>query len=570
MSDPLLQALKASIGEKEIAVPVGGHVLLDTPLVNKGEAFSEEERSELGLHGLLPPDVLDMETQLQRVDQAIAKKPTPLEKYIYLRALQDTNEVLYFRYVVDRLTEIMPIIYTPTVGLACQQFSEIFRRPRGLYISYPNRDRIDEMLAAAPVPDPKLIVVTDGQRILGLGDQGAGGMGIPIGKLSLYTGCGGIDPGRTLPIQLDVGTDNPELLANPEYIGWRHRRIADDEYYAFFDRFVEAVEKAYPGVMLQFEDFALPHALPLLERYRDKILCFNDDIQGTAAVAVSTVLSASRVLGRSISDQNVVMVGAGSAGCGIAELIVLAMRSKGLSEAEARARVFMVDRNGLVIDDQPNLTPAQKKLAHPRGEVAAWSGGVDGTYDLASTVTNAKAGILIGVAGVPGLFTEKVIRQMAANTDRPVILPLSNPTSRAEGIPHEILEWTGGTALIATGSPFDPVERPDGAHVISQCNNSYIFPGIGLGVLTAGIRRVTDEMFLASAEALAAAAAEIPAGKAALLPPLSRARDVSIHIAAAVAEKAIEQGHADPISGDFRAVMKAAMWQPDYKPVKRK
>jgi len=569
MAESLQAALKASIGKPAITVPRGGHRLLEVPLINKGEAFDDGERTALGLHGLLPPDVLDIEVQLRRCAKAMAAKDTPLEKHIYLRALQDTNETLFYRFILEHLTEVMPIIYTPTVGEACQQFSEIYRRPRGLYVAYPNRDRLRDMLAACPVPDPKVIVVTDGQRILGLGDQGAGGMGIPIGKLSLYTACGGIDPAQTLPILLDVGTDNQALLDNEDYIGWRHPRIDDEKYYAFVEDFVMALEEAYPGVMLQFEDFALPHALPLLERYRDRVLCFNDDIQGTAAVAVSTILSASRHLGQRVSDQRVVIVGAGSAGCGIAELIVLAMRQSGLSDAEARARILMVDRQGLVIADQDGLTLAQTRLAQQRSHLTAWTGGKDGAYDLVATIDNAKPSILLGVAGVPGLFTEAAIRTMARHVHRPIVLPLSNPTSRAEGIPSDIMAWTEGAAYVASGSPFGSVVAKGQEWVVSQCNNSYIFPGIGLGVVVSKARRVTDEMFLAAADALAEAATTYNAGPGALLPPLTKVREVSVKIAAALANKAVEQGHANPLPlpGDVEAIMRDAMWYPAYRPV---
>lgn len=568
MTDQLNAAIKASIGADTLELPFGGHALLDAPLINKGSAFTDAERGALGLHGLLPADVLTMDAQLWRVKQSLADKSTDLEKHIYLRSLQDRNETLFYRFVVDSLKEVMPLIYTPTVGLACQQFSKIYRKPRGLYVSFPHRSRISEILAAAPTPDPRIIVVTDGQRILGLGDQGAGGMGIPIGKLSLYIGCGGINPAQTLPIILDVGTDNQGLLEDPDYIGWRHPRVGDDDYYAFVEEFVTAVETAFPGVLLQFEDFALPHALPLLERYRERFLCFNDDIQGTAAVAVSTVLSATRQLGENIANQRVVMVGAGSAGCGIAELIIRGMSAHGISDAEARERIFMVDRNGLVIDIQPNLTPAQTKLAQPRARLTDWSDGKDGYFDLLATVKNAAPTVLIGVAGVPGLFTEAVIRAQAERAARPVVLPLSNPTSRAEGTPADILAWTEGRALVATGSPFDPVELPGlSKRIISQCNNSYIFPGIGLGVVHSGATRVSDAMMLASADALAESAGLMSEGAGALLPPLDRVREVSVKIAVAVARQAAQEGLAAPFEGDLDAAMRAAMWEPRYRPV---
>ena len=389
---------------------IKGGRLLDTPLLNKGTAFTPEERSELGLLGLLPPHVEDLDSQVKRAYAALQKKTVDIEKHIYLRALQDTNETLFYALVHAHLTEIMPLIYTPVVGEACQQFSEIYRRPRGLFISYAERDCIDDMLNNAIVQNVRVIVVTDSERILGLGDQGVGGMGIPIGKLSLYTACGGIDPSTTLPIILDVGTNNEDRLRDPLYIGWRHRRVSGDEYYAFVDSFVQAVKRKWPDVLLQFEDFAQTHAAPLLARYRDELCTFNDDIQGTAAVTVGTLLAACKVSGIALRDQTVAFLGAGSAGCGIAEQMIKAMTKNGLSESEARSRFYMVDRNGLLHDGMQDMLDFQRTLAQPRDRVAAWASNSEQGIGLEDVVRHAKPTVLVGVSGQPKLFTEQIVR----------------------------------------------------------------------------------------------------------------------------------------------------------------
>ena len=421
-----------ALTDQPIDVDKHGETLLQDPLLNKGTAFSDEERDTFDVLGLLPPELETLDEQVARAYQAYQLKDVDLERHIYLRALQDTNETLFYRLLLDHITEMMPMIYTPVVGEACQKFSEIYRRPRGLFIAYPDRHRIDDILEHAPEPHVEVIVVTDGERILGLGDQGAGGMGIPIGKLSLYTGCGGIDPGSTLPIVLDVGTNNQERLNDPMYIGWRHERVTGQDYYDFVDAFVQAVKRKLPNVLLQFEDFAVQHAHPLLEKYRDQLCTFNDDIQGTAAVTVGTLLAATKVSGKPLKDHNVVMFGAGSAGCGIAEQMVRAMVNDGLSDAEARARFFMIDRPGLLHDGMSDLRDFQQVLAQPKARVAGWASGADGTISLADTVKNAEAGVLIGVSGQPNQFSEALTRQMAQNVERPIIFPLSNPTSRIE------------------------------------------------------------------------------------------------------------------------------------------
>ena len=543
-----------------------GRELIDEPLHNKGTAFSEEERARLGLYGLLPPYVETLDEQVSRAYDAYGEFETDLERHVYLRTVQDTNEVLFYRLVIDHLAEMMPIIYTPTVGLACQQFSEIYRRPRGLFVPYPHRDRIEEMLRNYGSDEIEAIVVTDGERILGLGDQGTGGMGIPIGKLSLYVACGGIHPKNTLPIVLDVGTNNEERLRDPHYIGWRHERVVGDEYVAFVDAFVDAVKKVWPHVLLQFEDFAFQHATPLLGRYRDRLCMFNDDVQGTASVALGTLFSAVAAAGSSLKDQTVAILGGGSAGCGIAEQIVAAMMEEGLSDREARDRIYVVDRAGLLHDGMKGLPPFQERLAQPQSRLEDWTRtGPDGGLSMLDVAGQGKPTVLIGVSGQPGLFTEEILRTMASHAARPIVFPLSNPTSRMEAAPADVIAWTEGRALLATGSPIAPVDYRGRSFPIAQCNNTYIFPAVGLGVIAAGARRVTDEMMRAAARALGASAPASKDPNGALLPPLPEIRSVTRDLAFAVGQKAQEQGHAPQTSDDaLRAKIDARFWEPAY------
>ena len=541
---------------------IKGYERLNDPLTNKGTAFSEEERHEYGLLGLLPPEIETLDEQVSRAYRAFQSKDSPIEKHIFMRALQDTNEVLFYRLVISHLDEMMPVIYTPVVGEACQKFSEIYRRPRGLFLSYPERDRLYEMLCNAPCEDVRAIVVTDGERILGLGDQGTGGMGIPIGKLSLYSAAGGIHPAHTLPIILDVGTNNKDRLDDPYYIGWRHERISGDDYFDFVDQFVNAVKKRWPSVLLQFEDFALPHAAPLLEKYRDQLCTFNDDIQGTAAVAAGTLIAASKIAGTRLKDHTVAFLGAGSAGCGIAEQIIRAMVDDGLSDSEARARMFMVDRNGLLFDDMTGLMPFQQSLAQSRKSVEDWNIKSD-EIGLDDVIAHARPTVLIGVSGQPGLFTEQIVRAMAKGCERPIVFPMSNPTSRAEAKPEDIIHWTDGKALVATGSPFKPVTYKGQTYPIAQSNNTYIFPGMGLGVISSGATRVTDHMFMAAAEALAETA--VAAGKGTLLPDVSDIRSVSKSIAFAVAKQAMKDGVAPEMTdAELNDSIADNMWNPAY------
>lgn len=551
-----------SVGAIEISER--SQALIHNPLLNKGTAFTQEERLRFDLLGLLPADVETLEQQVSRCYEAFRLKTSNLERYIYLRQLQDTNEVLFFRLMVDHVAEMMPVAYTPVVGEACQLFSQIYRRPRGLFLSYPDRAHLDGIIARHADRNVGVIVVTDGERILGLGDQGAGGMGIPIGKLALYTACGGVPPDRVLPILLDVGTNNKALLDDPYYIGWRHERIAGQDYLDFVDQFVTSVERHLPDVLLQWEDFAQAHATPLLQRYRDDLCTFNDDIQGTAAITTGAVIAAVKSAGRRLKDERVCIVGGGTAGCGIAEQLIAAMIDDGADPAVARASFYMVDRYGLVHDRMDGLMDFQRRLVQPFDKVAGW--GAEGRVDLLQTVQNARPGVMIGVSGQPGLFTEPVVRAMAAACERPAILPLSNPTSRCEGQPADIIAWTDGRALVATGSPFDPVEHGGRRHVIGQSNNAFIFPAIGLAVLAVGARRISDGMLMKAALRLAEHAPSLKTPGASLVPAVDDIRAVCRSIAEAVAEQAEAEGLApanDPATR--RAKLDATMWVPQYR-----
>lgn len=555
--------------KRPLYIPYAGPILLEFPLLNKGSAFSEEERSTFNLHGLLPEAVETIEEQVERAYRQYLDFKNDNDKHIYLRNIQDTNETLFYRLLESHLTEMMPIIYTPTVGEACEHFSDIYRRARGLFISYPNRANIDDMLQNATKQNVKVIVVTDGERILGLGDQGIGGMGIPIGKLSLYTACGGISPAYTLPVVLDVGTNNPQRLNDPLYMGWRHPRITGDEYNEFVDEFIQAVKRRWPNVLLQFEDFAQKNAMPLLNRYRDELCCFNDDIQGTASVTLGSLIAASRAAGRQLKDQTVTFLGAGSAGCGIAEQIIAQMKSEGLSDEQARERIFMVDRFGLLTDKLPNLLDFQSKLIQKSETIADWETGSD-AISLLEVVKNAKPTILIGVSGQAGLFTEEIIREMHKHCERPIVMPLSNPTSRVEARPEDIINWTNGQALVATGSPFAPVKYKDKEYPIAQCNNSYIFPGIGLGVIACGAKRVTDAMLMVASRALADCSPMAKDGDGSLLPLLADIQQVSRYIAKQVAKEAQVQGVATVTSDSaLEEAIERNYWSPEYRIYKR-
>lgn len=557
------------------SVRLRGADLLNNPTLNKGTAFTEAERETFGLHGLLPPIVESLDAQCVRAYEAFILKPNDLERHIYLRQLQDTNEILFYRLLLDYIDEMLPIVYTPVVALGCQEFSHIYRRPRGLFIPYPLRHSIPALLRNHSNPEVDVIVVTDGERILGIGDQGVGGLGIPIGKLSLYTLIGGIHPSRTLPIVLDVGTNNEERLRDPEYLGWRHARITGTDYDDFVDAFVKAVKEVLPATILQWEDFAGVHARSILDRYRDQLLTFNDDIQGTAAVALGAILAAVRVAGSSFRDQHIVFLGAGAASTGVADYLRAALIAEGLSEAEARGRVWMVNRGGLLHDGRVDLTPEQRIYAQPLSRVADWPRGSDGKIRLSDVIKHVRTTVLIGLSTLPLAFTEPIVREMASKIERPIILPLSNPTDRSEARPEDLLRWTEGRALVATGSPYAPVRFGDRTIPISQCNNVYIFPAVGLAVVasrlfadSAGTRRITDGMMLAAARALAEHSPALKDPSAPLLPTLKNIRNVAVEIACAVAREAERSGLAprsdSSSSASLRSRILASQWFPAY------
>jgi malate dehydrogenase (oxaloacetate-decarboxylating) len=539
--------------------------LLETPLLNKGTAFTDGERTALGLHGLLPPQVETLDQQVVRAYEAFRRKSDDLERHIYLRALQDTNEILFYRLLLDHMEEMMPVVYTPVVALGCQEFSHIYRRPRGLFIPFPLRESIRTLLQHRPNPEVDVIVVTDGERILGIGDQGAGGLGIPIGKLSLYTLIGGIPPERTLPIVLDVGTNNVERLRDPEYLGWRHQRVTGVDYDDFIESFVLAVRQELPGTLLQWEDFGWAHARPILEEYRDKLLTFNDDIQGTGAVAVGAVRSALHVTQVPLRDQRFVIFGAGSAGVGVADYLRAALVQDGLEDVEARRRFWLVNRGGVLHSDRKDLKPEQRVYAQPWPDVAAWAASDPSRVSLEEVVSRVHPTVLIGLSTVAGAFHEALVRELAGAVQRPVIFPLSNPTVKSEATPKDLLEWTGGRAVIATGSPYAPVEFGGRTIPVAQCNNVYIFPALGLGTVASEARRVTDGMILAAARALGDRSPALVDPAGALLPAIHDLRAVAVEIAIAVGLEAQRTGHAPLTTPEqLRSRVRALQWTPIY------
>lgn len=546
-----------------------GSALLETPLLNKGSAFTAEERLAFNLAGLLPPRFETIEEQVSRAYLQYKSFDTAINKHIYLRAIQDNNETLFYRLLQQHLEEMLPIVYTPTVGDACEQFSDIYRSARGLFISYNDRYQLDDVLRNATKRKVKVIVVTDGERVLGLGDQGIGGMGISIGKLSLYTACGGISPAYTLPVMLDVGTNNEKLLNDPMYMGLRQKRVSQAEYDEFVDLFIQAVKRRWPEAIIQFEDFAQPNAMPLLQRYREQVCCFNDDIQGTAAVTVGTLLAACRTKGVKLSAQKVVFVGAGSAGCGIAEQVISQMVAEGISEQQARSQIYMIDRLGLLTDTTPGLRDFQQALVQSSEAIAKWS--YSSEYPSLRDVMNcAQPGVLIGVSGQAGLFTEAVVRAMKKGCETPIIFPLSNPSRQVEATPEQVISWTEGDVIIATGSPFAPVEYQGKRYPIAQCNNSYIFPGIGLGVIACKARIISDEMLRAASKTLAEASPRANTGEGGLLPPFTALADLSKQIAFNVAKVAMQQGLALELDDALlRQKIDDNFWTPQYRQYKR-
>ncbi|EMM5417115.1 NAD-dependent malic enzyme [Citrobacter amalonaticus] len=562
--------MDSNVRDAVLYVPFTGKLLLESPLLNKGSSFTRQERNDFNLNGLLPSAIEDIHEQAERAYQQYQDAESDSARHIYLRNIQDTNETLFYYLLKTHLSEMLPIVYTPEVGAACEKFSGIYRRARGVFISWPDRERIDDILHDISRNDVNVIVVTDGERILGLGDQGAGGMGIPIGKLSLYTVCGGVNPAQTLPIMLDVGTNNSKLLGDPRYIGWRHPRITGEEYFAFVDMFIAAVKRRWPNVLLQFEDFAQHTAVPLLYRYRDVLCCFNDDIQGTASVALATILAACRGSHRDFTQQVVVIVGAGAAGCGIARHIIACRVAAGMSVDEASKSIFMVDRDGLILTTSTSLADFQRPLAQSTQKLTDWK-YIGATPSLLEVIRNAKPTILLGVSGQAGLFTEEVVRTMYHYCDRPVIMPLSNPTSRMEASPEDIVYWTEGQAIIATGSPCEPVEYEGHSVPVSQCNNVYIFPAIGLGSIACGATRITEAMLMAASRALAETSPLVCEGTGGLLPEISTICDVTRQMAFAVAKAAQQSGVAN-VMNDETLYQRIAehFWLPQYRPYKRR
>jgi malate dehydrogenase (oxaloacetate-decarboxylating) len=557
-----------SQGREYLEVPYRGARLLSHPLYTKTTAFSPEERVAFGLEGLLPNHVSTMDQQARRAYENIRRKTDALERYIGLAALQDRNEHLFYRVLLDHLEELLPIVYTPTVGRACQEFSHIFRRARGLWITPEHRGRVAEVLGNAPFDDVRLIVVTDNERILGLGDQGVGGMGIPIGKLAIYTAAAGIHPTRTLPVSLDVGTDNARLLGDDLYLGWRSRRLRGKEYDSLVEEFVQAVKLRFPKALLQWEDFKKANAFRLLERYRRVLPSFNDDIQGTAAVAVAGILAATRLTGTSVSAQRVAILGAGAAGIGIARLIRSTLRRAGVSGEALTLAIASLDSHGLLVDDEEIADVHKRDFAWPAALAEAKGLGRGKARDLLAVVRAIKPTVLIGTSGEPGTFAEETIREMGRHVERPVVFPMSNPTSQSEAKPADLIEWTEGRALVATGSPFDPVAWQGRLILVGQGNNAFVFPGIGLGALVAGAHEVTDGMFVAAADRLAAEASSADLSGGALFPPIQSLRKVTVKIAEAVVREARNSGVAENVLNDeaIPAAVAEAMWDPSYLP----
>ena len=536
-------------------LPRGVHLLQD-PQYNKGTAFTKEERAALGLRGLLPPRVCEPEEQIKRVMENYRRNENDLDKFVFMTALHDRNEALYYRIVIDNLEELMPIIYTPVVGQACQHFGHIYRRARGMFVSLEDRGSIEDVLRCWPEPDVRVIVVTDGERILGLGDLGANGMGIPIGKLALYSACAGVDPTCTLPVTLDVGTENQELLDDPLYLGLSQHRVRGAEYDAFVDEFVHAANAVFPNVLIQFEDFANVNAFRLLRKYRNEVCTFNDDIQGTGAVTLAGLYSALRITKGALKDQTVLFMGAGEAGAGIADIVVSAMVDEGMPEADARGRCWFVDSKGLVVKSRDDLRPHKKPYAHDHAPL----------QDLREIVDDIKPTALIGVSGQPGVFTEPVVKAMGKINERPIVFALSNPTSKAECTAEQAYRWTDGRAIFASGSPFLPVDLDGRTIVPGQGNNAYIFPGVGLGVILAGAKRVTDEMFFVAAKTLAHEVSEADLERGCIYPSLPRIRKVSAAIASAVARVAYDRELATaPRPKDIESWVEGEMYEPRYE-----
>ncbi len=558
-------------GEEFILTSIAGKLLLGIHQLNKGTAFSQEERHEFNLSGKLPARIETLEEQIKRSYRQFEAYTGDLKRNIYLNDLHDTNQVLFYKLVSQHLAEMIPYIYTPIVGTAVKEFSTEFRRPRGLYLSYLERDKMEEILDNRSNPEIDVIVVTDGEAVLGIGDQGIGAMDIPIAKLMVYTLCGGIDPNRTLPIQLDVGTNNEKLLNDPFYLGWRHERLQGKEYDDFIDSFVSAIRKRFPNVFLHWEDFGRDNARHNLERYQDKMCTFNDDMQGTGVVTLAALLAAVHAKGEQLKDQRIVVFGGGTAGTGISDQIVDALKHEGLTEAEARARFWMLDRPGLLTDDMTTLNKFQRVYARPVQEITDWRLENNNVITLADVVRNIQPTVLVGCSAVAGAFTKEIIEDMASNVERPIILALSNPTERCEATPQDIFAWTNGKAMVATGSPFNNITFNNSEIRIAQCNNAFVFPGLGLGLIATKAKRMTDETLWAACNALTEYAPIKKNPTAPLLPSLDQAREVAKFMAVAVAKQVIKEGNAliEP-EGDLESHIEKMMWEPKYLKYKRK
>jgi malate dehydrogenase (oxaloacetate-decarboxylating)(NADP+) len=556
MESTIKEKKSTAMKAKKIVVPKErGVKLLHNPVQNKGTAFTERERQIFGLKGLLPPKAISQDLQARRVLENMRKKPDDLERYMFLTSLQDRNENLFYRVVIDNLFEIMPIIYTPTVGKACQNFGHIYRRPRGLYLSFEDKGHFREILRNWPHDDPRVIVVTDGGRILGLGDLGVNGMGIPIGKLSLYTACAGIHPVNTLPITLDLGTNNEKLLNDPLYMGVRHRRIDEAEYNEILDEFVVAVQEVFPNALIQLEDFATSHAFELLKKYRDEVCLFDDDIQGTAAVALAGIFSALRITGGKLEDQRILYLGAGEAGIGIGDIVTAALQEEGVPLEKARLQNWFVDSRGLVCSERKDLAKHKLDYAHDHPFIERF----------ADVVKAIRPTAIIGVSGQPGKFDQEVIELMSEYNDHPIIFALSNPTANSECTAEQAYRWSKGRAIFASGSPFDPVELDGKMHYPGQGNNAYIFPGIGLGAVFSGARLITNRMFSESARVVASMVKEEELAKGMIYPELKRIREVSAKIAEVVTKIAVEEGLCQGVfNGDILEEIEAFMYEPDY------
>lgn len=554
-------------GQRYLAVSVSGAALKDDPVLNKGTCFTRDEREQLGLLGLLPPSVQSPEEQLERAYGNYLKAGDDVRKYLFLAGLQDRNEHLFSQLVLSHLEEMVPIIYTPTVGKACEQFSHIYRRARGLYVSTADRGRLVELLKHSTVPDPRVIVITDNEAILGIGDQGVGGMPIAIGKLALYSVGAGIHPGQCLPLDLDVGTDNAALLADPIYLGARHRRLRGEPYFALLDELVDALATVFPRALVQWEDFSNRNAFQVLERYRRRVLSFNDDIQGTGAVVVAGIRTALRRTGRPLTDTRAVFLGAGASGAGCALALRDAMRAAGVAERELSRRVLCLDSKGLIVRDRVGLEGAKREIAADPALVAQWPGSADGTLRLSDVVRQFAPHVLVGVSGQPGAFSESIVRDMAAGTPRPIILALSNPTSKVEVTPAEVFEWTRGAGIVGTGSPFPPIDFDGWRHRIGQGNNVFIFPGVGLGATAVNARWLPDTAFAAAADALVAFTAELAGQDDAIYPPLHALRAVSRRVAISVGRALVAAGAAPSLADDeVERRVDASVWTPEYLP----